>query len=154
MLARDQEGELRGFLAIAFGAPASLESELRRLAQRHESLFGTRVEVVVAADTPELPPEAVIALVGAVGEALTNAGKHAEAGRVVVYAEPADPDDDGGEDARVFVSVKDDGRGFDPETVPERIGLSSSIRGRIDETGGTVRIASRPGRGTEVRLWL
>ena len=36
----------------------------------------------------------------------------------------------------------------------EGVGLSRSIRGRMEEAGGRVEIDSRPGAGTEVRLWL
>jgi signal transduction histidine kinase len=85
------------------------------------------------------------ALTGAVTEALTNAAKHGGASKVVVYVEPTD--DDG-----VFCSVKDDGSGFDPETVPAGVGLDQSIRARLAEVGGEAEVVSRPGRGTEVRL--
>ncbi len=54
----------------------------------------------------------------------------------------------------LFCSVKDDGRGFDPATSPEGVGLTRSIRGRIDEVGGRVEVAVAPGRGAEVRLWV
>jgi signal transduction histidine kinase len=77
---------------------------------------------------------------------LTNAGKHGDARRVVVFAD----DENGG----VFCSVKDDGVGFDPATVAEGIGLSRSVRGRVEETGGRVEVVSAVGQGTEVRLWL
>ncbi len=86
------------------------------------------------------------AVAGAVGEALANAGKHAQAERIVVYAEP---DWEEG----LFVSVKDDGVGFELETVDKRIGLKESITARIEAIGGRVEISSKPGRGTEVRLW-
>jgi signal transduction histidine kinase len=174
-LARDQELDLRRFLSSSLDRPLALEPELRRLAKHHEARFGSRVEVIVAADTPQLPPGAVTSLAGAVGEALTNTGKHAEASRVTVYVEPADgwsPSDDDGDgsggtgsrgrddggrqvdEARVMVSVKDDGRGFDPERTPTGLGIDSSIRSRVVESGGRVQVTSRPGRGTEVRLWL
>ena len=81
---------------------------------------------------------------------LTNAGKHADAERVVVYVEPADDVEDG---AALFVSVKDNGVGFETNAVAERIGMRDSIRSRIETVGGRVEISSRPGRGTEVRLW-
>ena len=57
--------------------------------------------------------------------------------------------DDGG----VFVSVKDDGSGFDPSTPIEGTGITGLIRGRLAEVGGRVEIEGRPGSGTEVRLW-
>jgi signal transduction histidine kinase len=69
------------------------------------------------------------------------------AGRVTVYAEPAD---EGG----VVCSVKDDGSGFDPAMAVEGMGLARSVRGRLDEVGGRVEVDSAPGWGTEVRLWV
>jgi len=147
-LAREQERELREFLFGGDGKdPADLGARLRRAAARFEDAFGGRVDVVVAPDLPALRPERVDALAGAVGEALVNAGKHGRAHRVTVFTEPAD---DGG----VECSVHDDGSGFDAANVREGVGLSRSIRGRIEEVGGRVAVESRRGSGTEVRLWL
>lgn len=150
-LARDQEHDLRSFLSGSVDEPAELEPELRRLASRHESLFGGRVQVVLAGDVPELSPAHREAVAGAVGEALTNAGKHGSAGRITIYAEPAGADDS---PRSLFVSVKDDGSGFDVADTAERIGLSSSIRSRIEDEGGRVEVSSSPGKGTEVRMWV
>ncbi|MCP3912202.1 MAG: hypothetical protein GY713_14745 [Actinomycetia bacterium] len=147
-LARDQEHDLRGFLAGDRPAVAEFEPRIRDLAARHESMFGGRVTIVVAEDLPRLNPDEVDALAGAVGEAMNNAGKHGQARSVTVYAEPGESGD------AVFVSVKDDGSGFIADEVTEGIGMSRSIRGRMNDLGGRADIVSRPGRGTEVRLWL
>jgi signal transduction histidine kinase len=163
-LARDQDRDLRAFL---FGAPATgahatasgaadLGPALLAAGARFERVFGGRVDVVLAPDLGRLDAPRVDALAGAVGEALTNAGKHGGARHVTVYAEPSD---DGVGDERdrgggVVCSVHDDGCGFDPAATRERVGLRSSIRGRVEALGGRVDIDSRPGGGTEVRLWL
>jgi signal transduction histidine kinase len=150
-LARDQERELREFLFGGIGEPAAeagdLGTALRAAGARFERAFGGRADVIVADDVPDMPGELVAAVAGAVGEALTNAGKHGAAGRVTVYAEPSD---DGG----LFCSVKDDGGGYDAAAVPEGVGLSRSVRGRMAEVGGRAEVTSSPGFGTEVRLWL
>jgi signal transduction histidine kinase len=146
-LARDQERELREYLFGDTEEPGALGPALREAARRYERHHRGRAEVIVADDVPVLAPEVVAALSGAVGEALANAGKHAEAERVTVYVEP---DVAGG----VFCSVKDDGPGFDPATVAEGVGIGRSIRDRIAEVGGRVEIDGRPGRGAEVRLWV
>jgi signal transduction histidine kinase len=146
-LARAQERELREFLAMGLRGEEGLEPGLRRAASRFEEVHGGRVDVVVADDLPRLGGDALAAVVGAVSEALTNAGRHGGAGRVTVYAEPAD---DGG----VVCSVKDDGSGFDPAVAVEGMGLARSVRGRLDEVGGRVEVDSAPGWGTEVRLWV
>jgi signal transduction histidine kinase len=51
--------------------------------------------------------------------------------------------------------VRDRGAGFDPEAVAaDRRGVAESIRGRMERVGGTARIVSVPGEGTEVELEL
>jgi signal transduction histidine kinase len=146
-LARAQERELREFLRSGPRTDDGLEPGLRRAAARFEETHGGRVDVVVAEDVPRLDPDALAAVVGAVSEAMANAGRHGGAGRVTVYAEPAD---DGG----VTCSVKDDGTGFDPATAVEGMGLTRSVRARVVEVGGRVEVDSTPGWGTEVRLWV
>lgn len=146
-LARGQELELREYL---FGSPsteADLASGLREAARRAEQRYGLRVQVVVAPDLPAGTDAVIQRVTAAVGEALTNAAKHGEAEGATIYAEP-------GDDGSIFVSVKDDGIGFDPETVSEGEGLRRSIRGRVAEVGGRVEIDGRPGRGTEIRMYL
>ena len=143
-LAREQERELREFLFGSRPAATDVGAALRAAGARFEDAFGGRVEVLVP-DGLVLPPASVAALAGAVGEALTNAGKHGGAGRVVVFVD----DEDG-----VFCSVKDDGAGFDPAATPEGTGLAGSVRGRVEEAGGRVEVSGAPGAGVEVRLWL
>ncbi|MBW3547510.1 MAG: hypothetical protein KY452_05150 [Actinobacteria bacterium] len=150
-LVREQERELREYL---FGGTddrtaggGDLGSALRAAAARYEESFGGRVQVLVADDLPPLAGRSVAALTGAAGEALVNAGRHGGAGKVTVYVEP---DEAGG----VFCSVKDDGVGFDPAIVAEGVGLSRSIRGRVEEAGGRVEVRASLGEGAEVVLWL
>ena len=86
----------------------------------------------------------------AIGEALTNAGKHGEAKKITVFVDVEDavnrPDD------VLFVSVKDDGCGFDPVSTEEGRGIQQSIRARIEDIDGSVTVTSSPGSGTEVTL--
>jgi signal transduction histidine kinase len=148
-LAREQERELREYLfgsATTVGGGGEVGMLLRRVAARFEDRYGGSARVVLAPDLPAVSEHVADALVGAIGEALTNAGKHGAATTVTVYAEPT-----GG---ALFCSVKDDGAGFDPATVQEGVGLARSIRGRIGEVGGRVEIDGNPGRGTEVRCWV
>lgn len=146
-LARDQERDLRAYLTDGNRATDDLVGALRGASRRWERTYGGRAELVVADDLPRLGAEVVAALAGAVTEALTNAAKHGAADRVTVYVEPTDG---GG----LFCSVKDDGTGFDPDAVSEGTGIERSIRGRMDEVGGSAVIRSRPGRGTEVQLMV
>lgn len=148
-MAREQERELREFLAGAGSngdGPTDLAAGLRRLAGRFEERFDGRVSIVVAGDTPRPSPAVTAAILGAAGEALANAGKHGDPSVVTVYVEP--------QDTGIFCSVRDDGRGFKPAAVEERLGTRQSIRGRIDAVGGRVAIQSTPGEGTEVCIWV
>jgi signal transduction histidine kinase len=153
-MAREQERDLREYLfgvakagAAGGGADTDVGPPLRAAAARCEDAFGSRVQVVVADDLPDLPPDSVAALTGAAAEAMVNAGKHGGASKVLVYVEPS-------EGGGVFCSVKDDGAGFDVAATPEGVGLARSIRGRMAEVGGRVEVSSSPGQGTEVVLWL
>lgn len=149
-LARVQERDLREWLfGSAAAAPpqaTDLGRALRAAAARFEDAFSGRATVVLSADLPSLPADEVDAVAGAVGEVLVNAGKHGRAQRVTVFVEP---------DGRgIFCSVKDDGAGFDSSSVTDGVGLRQSIRQRISDAGGRVEVESRPGAGTEVRIWL
>lgn len=147
-LAREQERDLRSYLfdtaVDRVVSAGTLGRALRDAAGRHEQVYGGRVDVLVPDDLPELADAVVAALAGAAGEALTNAGRHGGAHRIVVAVEP---DEDG-----VYVSVRDDGVGFDLATTPEGIGRSRSIRGRVEDVGGRVEVHTRPGHGCEVRM--
>lgn len=73
-----------------------------------------------------------------VTESLANVLKHSEASRAVVSLAP--------ENGRLHLSVRDDGRGFDPG-VTSLHGIAG-LRDRIQALGGQVTIQSRPGEGT------
>lgn len=93
----------------------------------------------------ELAPEVHAALGGAVEQCLVNILRHAgtDAAELTVL-----PETDG-----VSVMITDDGAGFEPADVaPDRMGLTGSIRARIEDAGGSVRVFARPGVGTTVLM--
>jgi signal transduction histidine kinase len=146
-LARDQERDLRSYLFGDHERSDNLPAALRRAGARAEQSWpATEVTVTVTDDVPVLRSAQVEAVVGAATEALTNAAKHGQAGHVVVFA---DVDESTG---GLFISIKDDGRGFDPVTVKEGVGMSRSIRGRVEALGGRVQFASSVDDGSEVRI--
>ena len=157
VLARDQEHELRTFLAGNSAIDTDidtesleLEVELRKMAALHEKRYQTKVQVIVASDCPTVSVRKTRHLLGAVAEAVTNASKHGQANRITVYAEPAEDSAKG----TIEVSVTDDGAGFDAEAMTPGLGISQSIIGRLEAAGGSADITSRPGRGTQVTLWV
>ena len=136
-LARDQERNLRSFLAGDLTATElTLGAAIRAQAQLAERRFGVSTRGLRGCQT--------------IGEALTNAGKHGEAKKITVFVDVEDavntPDD------VLFVSVKDDGCGFDPVSTEEGRGIQQSIRARIEDIDGSVTVTSSPGSGTEVTL--
>jgi signal transduction histidine kinase len=143
-LARAQERDLRSWLFDATPpGDATVVGALRAVAAQVEDDHGVAVDVVNVGDADLV--EALRPVVNASREAITNAAKHAGAGRVDVYAEVGD--------AGVDVFVRDRGAGFDPGAVPaDRLGVRESILGRMERHGGRADIRSAPGGGTEVRL--
>lgn len=148
-LARRQDQDLRAYL-WGPAEPGALVDAVADAARRAREGYGVAVSLLLPDDLPELGPETRHALAGAVGEALTNAAKHAQATRITVFAEPVDADPDG---HTVYVSVNDDGRGFDPDAT-EGEGIRRSIRARIADAGGRVTITSSPAKGAEVQFWI
>ncbi len=146
-LARTQELELREYLFSGADVASDLASALRAAARRAEERYPMRVDVVCAPDLPAGNETEIHAITGAANEALTNAAKHGGAATATVYAEP-------GDGHTFFVSIKDRGVGFDPQTASRGQGLNRSIQGRLTEVGGWAEISSQPGRGTEVKLHL
>jgi signal transduction histidine kinase len=148
-LARAQERELRAWLFEGrspgtIGQDATMLAEGVGLLQRQvEADHGIAVQVVMVGDC-ELD-EALRALLEAAREATVNAAKWSGADQVSVYAEV--------ESDTVMLYVRDRGRGFDPDAVPDdRQGIAQSICARMARFGGTAVVRSAPGEGAEVQL--
>jgi signal transduction histidine kinase len=147
-IARAQERELRSWLFDG-RPPGSMAADLTfaagvRLIQTDvEAQHGVSVEVVTVGDCAL--DENLEAMLAAAREATVNAAKWSGAPVVSLYAEV--------EPNTVSLFVRDRGRGFDPATVPaDRRGLSESIHTRMARYGGTSKVRSVPGEGTEVAL--
>jgi len=154
-LAGNQEAALRSLILRPHSAPpepepggsASLREALERVVRGIDG-----VPVTVSAVGPVwLPAATVEELAAAVTEALRNVAEHAAAARVTVFA-------DADEQGEVTVAVRDDGTGFhyDEEALRAAgsIGLLRSMKGRVEQLGGTMRVDTAPGAGTEVEFRL
>ena len=92
-----------------------------------------------------LGPQRAAALDAAIAQCLVNVARHSGVGEAELAI--------GYRDGEVTVAVMDGGVGFDEREVPEdRIGLRTSIRARIQQEGGTVRLWSTKGAGTTIVL--
>jgi signal transduction histidine kinase len=106
---------------------------------------GLRVRLVTAELEADPPVPVAQALVGATHEALANVAKHAGVQQAVVRVASTD--------AGVEVTVRDHGRGFDPDRPAGGFGIAQSIVGRMRDVGGRATVWSAPDRGTRVTLW-
>ena len=149
-LARAQERELRAWLFDgrapgSLGSATTVAAGVRLIQQDVEAQHGIAVEAVMVGDC-ELD-EDLAAMLAAAREATVNAAKWSGADVVSVFAE-VEPEE-------VSVFVRDRGRGFDPDAVSsDRKGLAESIHGRMSRRGGSARVRSAPGQGTEVSLTM
>jgi PAS domain S-box-containing protein len=106
----------------------------------------TGIEITLRADAAAedlIPTDAVAELAYIAREATANAVRHGGARTVAIVVRRTR----GG----VELAVRDDGRGFDLAVAVHGMGLPN-MRRRAAMLGGRLSIASKPGRGTTVRL--
>ncbi|NEA31637.1 ATP-binding protein [Streptomyces sp. SID13031] len=143
-LARAQERDLRTWLYDEDDqTDQTLSGAAKRAAAEVEDSHGVPVEVVTVGDCDLT--EGLSAMVRAARESMVNAAKHSGADKIDVFVEVD------GDRAEMF--VRDRGKGFDTDGVPEdRLGLRHSVMGRMERHGGRATVRSSPETGTEVRL--
>jgi PAS domain S-box-containing protein len=148
-LVRDLSVDLRPPVLDDFG----LVSALRWYVDRYKKRTGLEVDVVI-----ELPDQnqrfsrdMETACFRIAQEALTNVVRHGQATQVLLKLVK--------ERNVLRLSIKDDGVGFDPESLRKRarraatLGLIS-MQERAHAAGGTIEIDSAVSRGTEIRFSL
>jgi signal transduction histidine kinase len=115
---------------------------MRQLGEAATSRANVMVDVDLDGQEWALPAEVQIALYRIAQEALNNIGKHAGASRVQVHVRWSSE--------ALNLRVQDDGRGFDPKSMPPgRLGVGI-MHERARAIGARLRIQSRPGAGTRV----
>ncbi len=164
---RPQIEELRGLISGAIDQVRRLALNLRPptidqlgLLPALRSLVSTfsentriKAKLELPREQVRLSPERALAVYRIVQEALTNAAKHAGARSVDVVVTAAN--------GQLTATVRDDGRGFAPETYAGRSSRAANggagvglfgMEERARLAGGSLRIQSAPGRGTSVTL--
>lgn len=152
-MAGEQEARLR---ALVSGVPldeleATVGGPVDLCAAMRQATAGT-ASIVGPADPVMLGRRCASEVVAAVAAALDNVRRHAGEGAhawVLI--------DDAGDS--VVVTVRDDGVGISQDRITEafargRLGVSSSIRGRLEDLGGSARYLFGPGGGTTVEMWV
>jgi signal transduction histidine kinase len=127
---------------------SAIQGGLRRgvigVAEELTPSLGSRPDVVF--DGPidtDIPQHIADHLLAVLREALTNAGKHAQATKFAVTLRVG---------REVTLEVADNGRGMTPLLVDRAALGLSNLRGRAEKLGGTFEIQSTQGGGTRV-IW-
>ncbi|GHF75529.1 sensor histidine kinase [Deinococcus ficus] len=143
------EGGVSEMKALLFSLrPDALEeggliAALSQHAHAMEARHGLKVHADMPAE-PHLTPDGQAAAYRVTQEALHNVVKHARATQVWLGVRQ--------EAGRVTVTVRDDGRGFDPHAQGRGTLGQRSMRERAEGAGGTLDVQSAPGEGTIVTL--
>ena len=124
----------------------NLITALERLLSEFKA--NTLIEVTFNGDAQadqSLTSDARLALFHIAQEALSNAAKHSRASRMEVQLVD--------EAEAVVLSLADNGRGFEPAQVEQRLGHGLvNMPDRARTLGGQLSVRSAPGGGTEVRV--
>jgi signal transduction histidine kinase len=133
--------ELRPGILDDLGLVAAIEWQ----AQEFESRTGILCQLTVTGMDFDLDRALGTTLFRIVQEALTNVARHAAATRVQVSL-------DGAGD-RLCLAIRDNGRGMSDAALADRRSLGiMGMRERVRLRGGTLTIASPPGRGTTIAV--
>ncbi|MEZ5445022.1 MAG: histidine kinase [Gammaproteobacteria bacterium] len=127
---------------------ANLEDAIRSTLEKFEGQTGISAFFSKQGETQAPPATSLIQILHILQEALSNVRKHAKARAVTVEMR-------GGKELRI--SIRDDGLGFEPDTVAEQCGASVGIgimRERAHRIGARLEVESAPGRGACVTLAL
>jgi PAS domain S-box-containing protein len=148
-LVRDLSVDLRPPLLDDLGLVTALHWYVDRYAKR----TGLAAQVIVGLKDPNerFSRELETACFRIAQEALTNVVRHARAKGVTLRLIK--------EDGCLSLSVKDDGAGFDPESLQRRAPRAATLgllgmQERAHAAGGAVEVDSKVSQGTEIRLKL
>jgi glucose-6-phosphate-specific signal transduction histidine kinase len=118
------------------------------LAEEMLRVYGLKVAVRETAHEPELEESLRFVLFRSVRELLMNVAKHAEASLATVTI--------ASRRGELVITVKDNGRGFDPDAREKDDGKQGwglrSIRERMQWLGGRFKVHSAPRRGARIEL--
>ena len=142
--AAQQEARFAVLALSSAGGSAPFDAAMRRYVDFLTADGRLEVDLEIG-DAIRLAPDEQIEVFRIVQEGLANARKHAGARRAEVRIEERD--------GERFVSVVDDGSGFDEAEIAAGQGLKN-MRARAASIGGGFRVVSTPGHGTALEVVL
>src|SRR4030065_1471467 len=130
--------------------PLRLDEAIQRVIQDYSEnnmLSSITVNLQCREDIEDLAPEAIAQVMRILQEALSNIRKHSAADQVWIKIRT--------DIKEIILEIKDNGRGFAAEDVPEisKHGLVG-MRERAELIGADFQVLSRPGEGTAVVILL
>ncbi|MDX1689098.1 MAG: sensor histidine kinase, partial [Candidatus Promineifilaceae bacterium] len=131
--------ELRPPILDEVGLAAALRARVEAVERR--SGVAVRLDLDEITDLPSAVENALYRIAQ---EALNNVLKHAAAERVNLSLSCSQK--------TVCLTMVDDGRGFDPETVGQRGYGLGTMRERAEQVGGILMLSSVPGEGTKLTV--
>jgi PAS domain S-box-containing protein len=150
-VAKDTHADIReSILNLKTGAVSdwSFFPVLRQYLDSYKAYYDIHSEIFLPEGCTDIKfdPVAGIQILRVIQEALTNARKHSGARNVKVVFEMTDQ--------RVFITISDDGRGFNSNQLKPEAGHFGLVfmRERMDQIGGSLVIDSQPGAGTTIKL--
>jgi signal transduction histidine kinase len=153
--ARESLSEARRVVQALRPAPlegAPLVQALKRVIERFRQESKIETELTVTGEIQPLHPDMEVTLLRAMQESLTNVFKHAHAKRVNVTLTYMND--------QVVLDIQDDGRGFDPDNLPnqpERLGGGYGLQAmteRVTQIGGELIIESSTNSGTTISIQI
>ncbi|MGA9397927.1 MAG: sensor histidine kinase [Anaerolineaceae bacterium] len=135
--------DLRALPIEDLGLTLALKTQAQSIAERG----GLKLKMRIDKGMDKTKPDVAYCIYRIAQEALENVVRHADAGQIAVRLARS-----GG---MLALTVRDDGKGFDPEAVAEvdKFGLRG-MRERVEMLGGKLTIDSTPGKGTTISLDL
>jgi signal transduction histidine kinase len=148
--------ELRPLVLETEGLQAALEIFFERQQQELAGQQTTRLTLQIEADTPHgkisrQDSKVEAAIFAIVQEAVANAIKHAKSSTIKAHLKETP--------AGLYVTIADDGVGFEVEQVMNSYGQRASlgminIKERVELIGGDLAIRSTPGHGARIRVYI
>ncbi len=120
-----------------FGLKEAVEDMFEKVEDTGEAKVDLRLEM----EDRRLPENTEIMVFRIIQEMLNNTLKHAKASKITFSLKKAGD--------KLQMEFADDGIGFDEDKIPKEKNLGlSGIRSRVEYLGGSVKLESRPGKGT------
>lgn len=116
---------------------------VKRYADNYAEKTGLEISVTVTGSDRRLEPSLEVIVFRAIQDLLTSNSLHSQATQVKVNMDI--------NDGEVRVQMEDNGRGFDPQSIPEDARFSvKALRERMELLGGSLAIDSAVGQGASI----